>query len=150
MQMVGTLVGAVLNYVITITITTNQREILLSIEGTHIWSGAVSLLPSHPPVHAYISGFAILQHPSCYMGRPSQANVLLRLNLPMGATRSRAGFRRSAPHLRSAPLLPQSRLQLPQRVHQLLAHRVAGHRHKRRHHKLHRRRILEPVLSEKI
>jgi len=40
--MVGTLVGAVLNYMITITITKNQRAILLSIEGTHIWSGAVS------------------------------------------------------------------------------------------------------------
>lgn len=42
MQMIGTLVGAVLNYALTITITTNQREILTSIEGTHIWSGAVS------------------------------------------------------------------------------------------------------------
>ncbi|KAM3084296.1 hypothetical protein ACMFMF_001653 [Clarireedia jacksonii] len=40
MQMVGTLVGAVLNYFITMSITENQREILLSIEGTHIWSGA--------------------------------------------------------------------------------------------------------------
>jgi len=40
MQMIGTLVGAILNYIITISITTNQREILLSIEGTHIWSGA--------------------------------------------------------------------------------------------------------------
>ncbi|RFU28658.1 hypothetical protein B7463_g7691, partial [Scytalidium lignicola] len=40
MQMIGTLVGAILNYIITITITTNQRDILLSIEGTHIWSGA--------------------------------------------------------------------------------------------------------------
>jgi hypothetical protein len=43
MQKIGTLVGAILNYIITITITTNQRDILLSIEGTHIWSGAVSL-----------------------------------------------------------------------------------------------------------
>jgi uncharacterized membrane protein len=43
MQMVGTLVGSVLNYIITLTITQNQRKILLSIEGTHIWSGAVSL-----------------------------------------------------------------------------------------------------------
>jgi OPT family oligopeptide transporter len=49
MQMVGTLVGAVLNYFITISITENQREILLSIEGTHIWSGAVSsLIPPIP------------------------------------------------------------------------------------------------------
>lgn len=42
MQMVGTLIGSILNYVLTISITTNQRKILLSIEGTNIWSGAVS------------------------------------------------------------------------------------------------------------
>lgn len=42
MQIVGTLVGSILNYAITLSITTNQRDILLSIEGTHIWSGAVS------------------------------------------------------------------------------------------------------------
>jgi hypothetical protein len=45
MQMIGTLIGALLNYVLTITITSSQRDILLSIEGTHIWSGAVSYLP---------------------------------------------------------------------------------------------------------
>ncbi len=41
MQVVGTLVGALINYFIMISITDAQREILLSIEGTHIWSGAV-------------------------------------------------------------------------------------------------------------
>lgn len=39
MQMTGTLVGAVLSYIMMDSITTNQREILLSIEGTNIWSG---------------------------------------------------------------------------------------------------------------
>lgn len=43
MQMIGTLVGAILNYAITLSVTSAQREILLSIEGTHIWSGAVSV-----------------------------------------------------------------------------------------------------------
>jgi hypothetical protein len=46
MQMIGTLVGAILNYFLTISITGAQRDILLSIEGTHIWSGAVSHLPN--------------------------------------------------------------------------------------------------------
>lgn len=40
-QLVGTLVGGGLSYMIMDTITTNQREILLSIEGTNIWSGQV-------------------------------------------------------------------------------------------------------------
>ena len=38
-QMVGTLIGAIFNYVMMVTITTNQRDNLLSIEGTNIWSG---------------------------------------------------------------------------------------------------------------
>jgi OPT family oligopeptide transporter len=40
MQMIGTIMGAIMNYVMMLSITTNQREILLSIEGTNIWSGA--------------------------------------------------------------------------------------------------------------
>ena len=38
-QMVGTVIGAIFNYVMMLSITTNQREVLLSIEGTNIWSG---------------------------------------------------------------------------------------------------------------
>ena len=38
-QIVGTLFGAVLNYVLMNSIIDNQREILLSVEGTNIWSG---------------------------------------------------------------------------------------------------------------
>lgn len=41
MQIVGTLIGAILNFVIMETITDARREILLSIEGTNIWSGQV-------------------------------------------------------------------------------------------------------------
>ncbi|KZV70159.1 OPT superfamily oligopeptide transporter [Peniophora sp. CONT] len=38
-QIIGTLFGAVLNYVLMNSIIDNQREILLSVEGTNIWSG---------------------------------------------------------------------------------------------------------------
>ncbi|KAA1475197.1 OPT superfamily oligopeptide transporter [Dentipellis sp. KUC8613] len=38
-QMLGTLLGCVLNYVMMNSIIDNQREILLSVEGTNIWSG---------------------------------------------------------------------------------------------------------------
>lgn len=40
-QIMGTLFGAVVNYVLMNSITDNQREVLLSIEGTNIWSGQV-------------------------------------------------------------------------------------------------------------
>ena len=39
MQMLGTLIGAVLNYVMAKSIIDNQAGILRSIEGTNIWSG---------------------------------------------------------------------------------------------------------------
>lgn len=39
MQIIGTLIGAVFNYIMMNSIVTNQREILLSVEGTNIWSG---------------------------------------------------------------------------------------------------------------
>jgi uncharacterized membrane protein YvlD (DUF360 family) len=38
-QMLGTIVGAILNWVMMNSIVDNQREILLSVEGTNIWSG---------------------------------------------------------------------------------------------------------------
>ena len=38
-QTVGTLLGAVFNYIIMNSVIDNQREILLSVEGTNIWSG---------------------------------------------------------------------------------------------------------------
>ncbi|KZV86717.1 OPT superfamily oligopeptide transporter [Exidia glandulosa HHB12029] len=38
-QMSGTLLGAILNFVIMNSIIDNQRDILLSVEGTNIWSG---------------------------------------------------------------------------------------------------------------
>lgn len=40
-QIMGTLFGAIVNYALMSSITTNQREILLSIQGTNIWSGQV-------------------------------------------------------------------------------------------------------------
>ncbi|CAN6674759.1 oligopeptide transporter 1 [Trichomonascus vanleenenianus] len=38
-QFCGTIIGAIFNYVMMESIVTNQKEILLSIEGTAIWSG---------------------------------------------------------------------------------------------------------------
>jgi OPT family oligopeptide transporter len=38
-QILGTLLGAVLNYIMMNSIVDNQREILLSVQGTNIWSG---------------------------------------------------------------------------------------------------------------
>lgn len=40
-QIIGTILGAIINYGLMSSITTNQREILLSIQGTNIWSGQV-------------------------------------------------------------------------------------------------------------
>lgn len=40
-QIIGTVFGAIINYALMSSITTNQREILLSIQGTNIWSGQV-------------------------------------------------------------------------------------------------------------
>jgi hypothetical protein len=39
MQMVGTAIGAIFNYIMMNSIVTSQREILLSIQGTNVWSG---------------------------------------------------------------------------------------------------------------
>ncbi|KAH8995631.1 OPT oligopeptide transporter protein-domain-containing protein [Lactarius akahatsu] len=38
-QIIGTLFGSILNYIMMNSIIDNQREILLSVEGTNIWSG---------------------------------------------------------------------------------------------------------------
>ena len=39
MQLLGTLIGAVFNYIMMNEIVDNQRTILLSVEGSNIWSG---------------------------------------------------------------------------------------------------------------
>ena len=39
MQMSGTFLGAIFNYIIMNSIVDDQRDILLSVEGTNIWSG---------------------------------------------------------------------------------------------------------------
>jgi OPT family oligopeptide transporter len=40
-QILGTVFGTIVNYVLMSSITTNQKDILLSIQGTNIWSGQV-------------------------------------------------------------------------------------------------------------
>lgn len=58
MQIIGTLFGAVINYALMSSITTQQREILLSIQGTNIWSGQViqsfNSNVSHPPSRHFL------------------------------------------------------------------------------------------------
>ncbi|KAF7799543.1 hypothetical protein EIP86_010780 [Pleurotus ostreatoroseus] len=39
MQMIGTVVGAILNYIMMLSIINNNRDALLSISGTRLWSG---------------------------------------------------------------------------------------------------------------
>jgi hypothetical protein len=39
-QVIGCVFGALLNYIMMLTIVENQAEVLISIEGTNIWSGA--------------------------------------------------------------------------------------------------------------
>ena len=39
MQLTGTVVGAILNYVMALSIIQNQRPALLSVAGTRLWSG---------------------------------------------------------------------------------------------------------------
>jgi hypothetical protein len=40
-QIMGTVFGAIINYILMTSITTTQRDILLSIQGSNIWSGQV-------------------------------------------------------------------------------------------------------------
>ncbi|THU85518.1 OPT oligopeptide transporter [Dendrothele bispora CBS 962.96] len=40
MQCIGAIIGAMLNYVIMKTVVASQRDILLSVQGTNVWSGA--------------------------------------------------------------------------------------------------------------
>ncbi|KAI0071556.1 OPT oligopeptide transporter [Panus rudis PR-1116 ss-1] len=39
MQMIGTVVGAILNYIMMLSIINNNRDALLSVSGTRLWSG---------------------------------------------------------------------------------------------------------------
>ncbi|KAL0057823.1 hypothetical protein AAF712_015523 [Marasmius tenuissimus] len=39
MQMIGTIIGGLLNYIIMATVISSQREILRAVQGTNVWSG---------------------------------------------------------------------------------------------------------------
>ena len=153
MQMIGTLVGSLLNYVLTISITTSQRDILLSIQGTHIWSGAVSL-PSQQQYKDFIllcrSGPTIIQYSGRNLGRPRKPHVFLGEYVSMGAARSGNRIRGASSNLRLAPLLPQGRFQLPQRINYLMAHWMARHRHQFADHDFLRCGFLESILASQI
>jgi hypothetical protein len=59
MQMMGSLVGGIFSLVIMESITTNQREVLLSIQGTNVWSGQM-LQAANSKVCAFL--YIILHH----------------------------------------------------------------------------------------
>lgn len=89
MQMTGTFVGALLNYFIMVSITDTQRDVLLSIEGTNIWSGAVSgrfFLPYtwHGRSNAATEPTSF-QHTEHHLGI-GQRHVFDRQHISMGAT----------------------------------------------------------------
>lgn len=152
MQMVGTLVGAILNYFITISITTNQREILLSIEGTHIWSGAVRIISNTSqdvPKLTY-PGSPILQHPSHNLGRTSLTHVLLGQHIRMGTTRSRPWICRSPPLLHPSSSLSKIPFRLYKHLNNILAYRMDGNRNQLCDLYLLHRGLLVTILSSKM
>lgn len=147
MQMVGTLFGAVLNYFIMVSITDAQRSILLSIEGTHIWSGAVGTqVPSSKSCllaperltncTTKTLGIAIIQYSSCYLGWSGQVYVLLGQDLHVCAPRAPLRLLCSAALLLPAQVFPQVGHESLQRLHHLLAYWLACDGHQQLHHKL--------------
>jgi len=68
----------------------------------------------------------------------------------MGTTRTGARLRRAASHLPAPPFLPQSRLQLPERVDHRVACGLAGHGDQLTVHDHLCGRVLEPVLPAQV
>jgi len=77
-QIIGTMLGALINYLLMNSITTSQRDVLLSIQGTNIWSGQViqsfnsnvSHESPHPDDQGTNATNSSLTRPF-YRGRPS-------------------------------------------------------------------------------
>jgi len=138
-QMMGTVFGAIINYILMSSITTNQREILLSIQGTNIWSGQniqsfnslVSFSSSKALISDSVNNRFTIGH--C-IRRPLKLSLQHRSHLPMD--RARPPPRPSPPpsFLLGSPCLPKNGLQLrcypshllvsrlPLSWHQLLGH----------------------------
>lgn len=72
MQMMGTAIGAVFNYVMANNIITNQFDILVSIEGTNVWSGQQA--QSFNSLSVVWGGLA---HELCSVGGRYQAFTLI-------------------------------------------------------------------------
>ncbi|KAF1992314.1 OPT superfamily oligopeptide transporter [Aulographum hederae CBS 113979] len=75
-QIIGTVFGAILNYVLMNSITDNQREILLSIQGTNVWSGQV--------IQSFNSNAIAFGALSKYMFAASRTYLWVVLALPVG------------------------------------------------------------------
>jgi OPT family oligopeptide transporter len=114
MQIMGTVLGGLVSYFVMNSVTDSQRDILLDIDGTNVWSG--QLRQSLPPVSCYADtpSSPAVQLPSRRLGRPRQQALLQRLALPVGDVglhprllRAPAALLPPPPRAAHAPRLPQ-------------------------------------------
>jgi OPT family oligopeptide transporter len=146
-QIMGTMLGAIINYALMSSITTNQREILLSIQGTNIWSGQViqsfnsnvsSFLFKHIMTYLMITGNCIR--------RTVKIHVQHRTHLPMGGPRPAPRLCRPSPLLLRAQTFPQSRIRLLHHPRHLLVYRLPLRRHQLLRNDLLHDRFLRSIL----
>jgi OPT family oligopeptide transporter len=147
MQILGTLIGALLNFAIMETVTDNRREILLSIEGTNVWSGQV--IQSYNSQVGVRAATVHLNHIIDYsgtgycMGSPRKGTIRRWRSIPMGADGLPHRFPGSSPIILPLQIPPQQQdLQsalchqcshpllvsgIPMRGHQLFGHGLLRH-----------------------
>jgi OPT family oligopeptide transporter len=148
-QIMGTVFGAIINYILMSSITTNQREILLSIEGTNIWSGQV--------IQSFNSNVSFFSAQTCFtraanhatgdcFWRPLKLPLQCRPHLPMDRPCTPPRLPHPPPLLLRSPPLPQPRLQLRRHPRRLLVPRLPVRRHQLLRHGLLHHRLLCAVL----
>jgi hypothetical protein len=147
MQILGTLIGAILNFAIMETVTDNRREILLSIEGTNVWSGQV--IQSYNSQVGAPAATIHLNHLIDYfgtgycMGSSRKGTIRRRRSIPVGADGLPHRFPGSSPTILPLQIPPQQQdLQstlchqcshpllvsgIPMREHQLFGHDLLWH-----------------------
>lgn len=153
MQIIGTLFGAVINYILMSSITTNQRDILLSIQGTNIWSGQViqsfnSNVSSRSFSLVYTCGVVNFS-PGHRLRRTLRVHVQRGQNLYLDCARSSPWLRRATAVLLPSPAIPVIWLRLSRHPTDLLVPglSVSGHQLLGMH--IFRYWVLRPVLGSK-
>jgi hypothetical protein len=141
------MIGAILNFAIMETVTYNRREILLSIEGTNVWSGQV--IQSYNSQVGVPAATILLNHIIDYsgvgycMGSPRKGTIRRRRSIPMGADGIPHRYPGSSPTILPLQIPPQQQdLQstlfhqcshpllvswIPMRGHQLFCHDLLWH-----------------------